>query len=326
MEGITVGDPPGFRWQPFAWHSDYRKVGESGTHGVPVGKYKIHGRCKLPDGYALLFSPYNTVVTPLTPDSAECPGAAEPPDAAQGRNSAAPAEAVEPPVSVDGYEQPSLSCSYNILRGMVGVFQSLSASVAVYRARGDQISRYGYAAFGLTVIPYGVMSVVNLLGGLLTLDYDVIYTLWSPEMNEAKSRGGYFEGVVGKVSPDTDNSGEEALLEKSGNNVSITIPANPPPRTEASETTEEPETMLFIPRCCAFKCEEQYPPRFLIIVLLFLHFVPIPFLIIYALTRFNAGNSTFEQRFWTMAWIAAGSRPQLVMYSRGALLSAQSVG
>ena len=66
--------------------------------------------------------------------------------------------------------------------------------------KGDQIQRYGYAAFGLTVMPYPIMSVVNLLGTILTPDYSVIYLVSSEAMDEARRReGSRFEGTVGVI-------------------------------------------------------------------------------------------------------------------------------
>ena len=58
---------------------------------------------------------------------------------------------------------------------MVSIVQVLLASATLYETRGDQFNQYGYAAFGLTVIPYIVMSIVNLLGNLLTPDFPTLY-------------------------------------------------------------------------------------------------------------------------------------------------------
>jgi hypothetical protein len=37
----------------------------------------------------------------------------------------------------------------------------------------DQVQQYGYAAFGLTVVPYALMSIINLLGNLMLPGYPV---------------------------------------------------------------------------------------------------------------------------------------------------------
>ncbi|KAJ6595163.1 hypothetical protein DFH09DRAFT_1273229 [Mycena vulgaris] len=58
----------------------------------------------------------------------------------------------------------------------------------------------GYAAFGLTVLPYTMMTLVNLIGNLLTPDYPTLYLVQSYILLEAQSRtGALFEGLVGKL-------------------------------------------------------------------------------------------------------------------------------
>jgi hypothetical protein len=94
-----------------------------------------------------------------------------------------------------------LSSSYSITQVMVAITQVLYASYTLYGTSGDQLNQYGYAAFGLTVIPYIIMSCMNLLGNLLTPNYPTLYLVSSPELVEAKSRpDAQIDGVVGKVS------------------------------------------------------------------------------------------------------------------------------
>ena len=56
-----------------------------------------------------------------------------------------------------------LSSSFSFSQATVAMFQLVFASVALYRTRGDQIQRHGFAAFGLTVAPYLTMSIINLV-------------------------------------------------------------------------------------------------------------------------------------------------------------------
>jgi hypothetical protein len=94
-----------------------------------------------------------------------------------------------------------LSSSYSIPQVIVAIVQMIYASYTLYNTRGDQLNRYGYAAFGFTVIPYVIMSFMNLLGNLLTPDYPTLYLVSSPELEEARSReDARIDGVVGKVS------------------------------------------------------------------------------------------------------------------------------
>lgn len=74
--------------------------------------------------------------------------------------------------------------SHNILKWLVAPTQLLFASFTLYRTRGNQIDQYGYAAFGLTVIPYAIMSLNNLSANILTPDYPSIWSdqkLWSKQ-------------------------------------------------------------------------------------------------------------------------------------------------
>ncbi|KAF2686751.1 hypothetical protein K458DRAFT_485921 [Lentithecium fluviatile CBS 122367] len=103
-----------------------------------------------------------------------------------------------------------INCQYDIMRGLVALVQAFLAIQTLYQTRGDQLNRYGYAAFGLTVAPYAIMSLVNLFGALSRPDYDAVYMVGSPIMVEERSRkglDGYYDGVVGEVfEADTDRN------------------------------------------------------------------------------------------------------------------------
>lgn len=66
-------------------------------------------------------------------------------------------------------------------------------------ARGEQILKYGYTAFGFTVIPYTVISVVNLLANVFLPEYPYLYLVSSPDMEEAIQLGGIFHPIVAAV-------------------------------------------------------------------------------------------------------------------------------
>ena len=88
---------------------------------------KIHGSCILPENgyYALAYVPRNAKVESLKADEAG------------GRD-----------------VLTVLSSSYSFVKATVAVIQVLFASSTLYKAtRGPQIEQYGYAAFGLTVVP-----------------------------------------------------------------------------------------------------------------------------------------------------------------------------
>lgn len=103
----------------------------------------------------------------------------------------------------DDHESKSLvkiSSSYNLVGALIALGQALYASFTLYQTRGDQITQYGYAAFGLTVTPFVVMSIINLLGNVLAPNYSALYMVDSSVMAEARRRDGCsITGVVGKL-------------------------------------------------------------------------------------------------------------------------------
>ncbi len=96
-----------------------------------------------------------------------------------------------------------LSTNYSLPKYIIAIFQTVYASATLYQTTGDQIRRYGFAAFGLTVAPYLVMSIINLLGTMLTPDYSCVYLVRSEIMDEASRReGAKFEGMVATLRAD----------------------------------------------------------------------------------------------------------------------------
>ena len=82
--------------------------------------------------------------------------------------------------------------SYSVIQAFIGIVQALWPIVTIYKSRGDQIQVYGYAAFGLTVVPYAFMSLANAVANLLTPQYATIFVIRTPAMTEAEQRGKAF--------------------------------------------------------------------------------------------------------------------------------------
>jgi hypothetical protein len=92
-----------------------------------------------------------------------------------------------------------ISATYSFPKAFIAVVQLLYASFTLYSSFGSQIETYGYAAFGLTVTPYALMSLINLIGGWVTPSYPAIYFVRSSILDEAAKRGSVFDGVVGTL-------------------------------------------------------------------------------------------------------------------------------
>ncbi|EXJ71033.1 uncharacterized protein A1O5_06026 [Cladophialophora psammophila CBS 110553] len=140
-----------------------------------VGR-KIHGNLQLPQGYTLVEVPRDASVESYI------------------RSIGNVGDSI-----LNRFETEVIAASYSAPKALVAVAQAVYASVTLYRSRGDQITRYGYAAFGLTVVPYIAMSLMNLLSTLVTPEYAALYMIGSGIMDEAKTRGGVFESVVGRL-------------------------------------------------------------------------------------------------------------------------------
>jgi hypothetical protein len=101
----------------------------------------------------------------------------------------------------------NIACNYNVVKIAVALGQTLFAISTLYRTKGDQITLYGYSAFGLTVVPYVFMSVVNLLGNLICPEYPALYLVEPPTISNSDEEGEdddiRIQGSVGKL---TDNS------------------------------------------------------------------------------------------------------------------------
>jgi hypothetical protein len=89
-----------------------------------------------------------------------------------------------------------LASSLNIAKLLISLAQTAFAIASIYRARSDQIERFGYAAFGLTVVPFGFMSIMNILGNCFQPEYPSMFLIRTPMMQEAERNGCYFENEL----------------------------------------------------------------------------------------------------------------------------------
>lgn len=151
---------------------------------------KVAGRTTLPPGYMLAFVPRDAVVKHLGSSTADS-------DSDSLSISSSSGDTKDAEIKGD-----TIVASYSAVTGIAAVAQLLFGLSAVWATTGPQIDRYGYAAFGLTVIPYTVMSLVNLIATIATPAYSDVYLVHSEIMQEAKSRGAVFSSVVGRLLPD----------------------------------------------------------------------------------------------------------------------------
>lgn len=93
----------------------------------------------------------------------------------------------------------NISPSSSSLQVLIAIGQICYASYELSQNSGDQFDRFGYSAFILTVVPYVLMSFINLVGNLVTPSYPNMYLVGTSVMAEAKHRGFCCEGSIGTI-------------------------------------------------------------------------------------------------------------------------------
>jgi hypothetical protein len=148
----------------------------------------------------------------------------------------------------------SISSSYNIVGGLIALAQAIYTSVTLYQTRGDQINQYGYAAFGLTVAPFVLMSIINLIGNMFSPTYSAIYMIETSVMTEARRHGCQFDGVVGKLKEGRGailKSGigkvkwvDSATFEGTGENDQLTVDVSPSSAVNVESSSSQKPVQL----------------------------------------------------------------------------------
>ena len=167
------------------------------TDLVYIGSRVVFGFSEPPDQYKFVFVPRNTDVLGLVDSTPVL--SSNVPDIPLLRSLY---HIFASPVST-----PKLSSSFNLVREIVALLQSLYASFTLYRTNGGQVNRYGFAAPGLTVLPYAIMSALNIMANLIAPHYPTLYLVRSEVMEEAERRTGLpFQYAVGKVVNESDTN------------------------------------------------------------------------------------------------------------------------
>ncbi|OSX59480.1 hypothetical protein POSPLADRAFT_1048794 [Postia placenta MAD-698-R-SB12] len=193
------------------------------TAQVEPDKCDVFGGAQLPDGYELRC---------LSPDL-------------KWISAASNAKVLPPPIAfakallrsnVEDTAHIKLCRPRRWMKALLSVVQLVSASITLYNTRGDQLSRFGYAAYGLSVIPYALMSFINLLCNISMGEWPCRYVLRTAILEEAMRRtGSRVDGAVGTV--------REVAPESTGADMSA--PERPHLKdgyTLASLSVELPET------------------------------------------------------------------------------------
>lgn len=201
-----------------------------------------------------------------------------------------------------------ISQSYSVIKYVSSIAQLSYGCVTLFRTKGDQLDRYGYAAFGLTVLPYLIMSLLNFVANTVTPDYASLYLVWSEVMEEAISRGGRFDGTVGMIDTTGVVEADEQELEflEWSQELRTVAFVDPGGLQSASPFSTPTVKVSDIGRH-----QRNKPPKSLIYqqylsISLALLALITPYAVIAVLTRFQARQSTSIQRGFTVAWLVVG--------------------
>ena len=280
-------------------------------HKIPT-KWEVNGSVEIGPEYTLVLVPQDAKVQPIT--SAE----------------------VTRLDDVTRYPA-TLSAHYTLAKAVIAIFQTLYSSITLFQTRGDQINQYGYASFGLTVAPYTVMSLVNLIGNLCTPDYSALQLVGSPTLDESLCRGNKVNAAIGRLAEEpTDTTSWTGTFCDVDHEVELYVvrftqdsapdPAEPftalirihrPPKQpptlnridkpyNPNPPKPQPETFLSHPSL------PRLPRRSLLAkqwvrAILILTVMVAPVCINAAISHFQPGQSTIAQRLWTVSWLVVGS-------------------
>ena len=226
------------------------------THEEAESRF-VFGSSKPPDQYEFAFVPRNAEVLGLV-DSTPIPGQSS--DVLSTPFLRSLFHIIVPPVF-----PPKLSSSFNLVKGMVALLQLLYTSSTLYRTGGGQVNRYGFAAPGLTVLPYAVMSALNFVTNLVSPHYPTLYLVRSKVMEEAERRTGLsFHYVVGRVVEESGTNSDNIIMEgwseiagtfKDDNNVlHVTHSAEEDKKIELSY---RPGQKIYVPACPRFQRKDD---------------------------------------------------------------------
>ena len=274
--GLSFYRPPWLNDRTRFW--SYTDTNLSG-----IGSRAVFGLSEPPDQYEFAFVPRNTVVLALV-DSFPTPPSNIPDKHLLRRifasqvsmalvdSSPTPSSNVSDKpllrrIFASPISTPKLSSSSNIVKGMVALLQLLYTSFTLYHTNGDQLNQFGFAAPGLTVLPYAIMSGLNLLASLVAPNYPTMYLVRSKVMEEAERRTGLrFHYAVGRVVDelDTDTDVMEGWSEIAGSFedndkvLYVTTPAGEGEKIEIHNMFRQrigigSEKAIYVPSCPRFR-------------------------------------------------------------------------
>lgn len=97
------------------------------------------------------------------------------------------------------YYSNVISCDYNFVKIAASLAQIIAGGLTVYQASKAQFAAFGFTQSSLTVIPYVLMSLANLVANMTCPNYATLYLVETDLLDEARQKGGVAHGAVGYV-------------------------------------------------------------------------------------------------------------------------------
>ena len=227
--------------------------------------------------------------------------------------------------------------STEVASAVIAIAQVIFSSITIYRTRGDQIERYGYAAYGLSVYPYALMSLANLVKLAVCGRYPFLYVLRTAtlvelevELEEAKKNvlrtatlveleeaEKACKGAVGNLEVNRGKSNEVVNDSKHGPEVNggkSGEVVNDPQRGELMADLSEPPS--WVSPFPMFRPLGDYRNRRRIVPiigsLIFVIAAVSHPVFVQLVSGFNRGQSTRAQRAWMLGWLITNGVSALV--------------
>ncbi|KAK4210517.1 hypothetical protein QBC37DRAFT_292336 [Rhypophila decipiens] len=247
---------------------------------------KLHGICELPEGYYLATLPQDA-----TFEDDPSPGELQSLHWTE-RGLVGSIKSLFMPRP----RRNHISCSYNLVKIAASAAQLLFACATLYRIRGDQIERFGYAAFRLTVAQCAWMSFLNLLGNAVRPGYPTKFLVGSDSLDNLRAllrrkcqeSESPISGSVGRISQETE--ARLSAMQKDSRQRRMSSLVSKLVRLVYGGTINS------IPE---YGQLSTLGPDLPIIG-------AVPIAIIGGISRFSPGASEYYQRVWIMTWFVFG--------------------
>ncbi|KAK0715362.1 hypothetical protein B0H67DRAFT_537735 [Lasiosphaeris hirsuta] len=203
-------------------------------------------------------------------------------------------------------------CGSNFAKAAISAAQLVYALATLYRTQSYQVKDYGYAAYGLSVIPYAWMSLINLAGNLMCPRYQSMYLVRSPALDtleklfKERSSGGdysnvfWVDGTIGRIDSDKETILENTYLEKRKQLWKFVN------RLKWLNPEQKPKFSNTFLAMCEVACAFSWPKQYFATLTLFIAFAP--FIAVAGLTGFQPGHiSQPYQNIVMLMWILFGA-------------------